>query len=102
MIRTGLLSILLGLGIVNVYSQDSIVSIPDTAFLNALIHVGVDSNGDSLISYEEGEAVTSLDVGMDSYSSRGNISNMTGIIAFINLESLDISILGGLRFLQTE
>ncbi len=38
------------------------VTIPDTAFLYALIHEGVDTNGDSLISYAEAEAVTELNV----------------------------------------
>ena len=55
------------------------VNIPDTAFLYALIEEGVDTNGDSLISYDEAEAVTSLDV-----SERG-IIDMTGIEAFVNL-----------------
>jgi photosystem II stability/assembly factor-like uncharacterized protein len=58
------------------------VGILDTAFLYALIDEGVDTNGDSLISYTEAEAVTSVDV-----SGKG-ISDMTGIEAFINLEHL--------------
>ncbi len=58
------------------------VEIPDTAFLYALIEEGVDTNGDSLISYAEAEAKTTLQV-----SGRG-ISDMTGIEAFINLDSL--------------
>ncbi len=62
------------------YAQS--VAIPDTAFLYALIDEGVDTNGDSLISIEEAEAVTSLDV-------HNNISDMTGIEAFVNLDALD-------------
>jgi len=38
------------------------VSIPDTAFLYALIDEGVDTNEDSLISYEEAEAIVSFGV----------------------------------------
>ena len=60
MIRLFLISILIGLGIPHVYSQDSIVSIPDPSFLCALIDAGVDINGDSLISYTEAEMVNKL------------------------------------------
>ena len=42
--------------------SDSIVSIPDTAFLNILIQERVDTNGDSLISYSEAELVLSLNL----------------------------------------
>jgi Leucine-rich repeat (LRR) protein len=59
------------------------VNIPDTAFLYALIDESVDTNGDSLISYAEAEAVTYLEF---SYKI---ISDMTGIEAFINLDTLD-------------
>jgi len=50
----------LGLGIRNAYSQDSIVHIPNIAFLYALIDQGVDTNGDSSIFYAEAEAVKTL------------------------------------------
>jgi len=68
----------------NVYSYTPTqpVSIPDTAFLHALIDEGVDTNGDSLISLTEAEAVTMLNV------SEKGISDMTGIEAFVNLETL--------------
>ena len=59
------------------------MAIPDTAFLFALIDEGVDTNGDSLISYSETEATTNLTVSGES------ISDMTGIEAFINLDTLD-------------
>ena len=59
------------------------VEIPDTAFLYALIDVEVDTSGDSLISNAEAELIISLDV-----SERG-IVDMTGIEAFIMLDSLD-------------
>ena len=49
MIRLGLVSILLGLGIISATSQVYIVEIPDPAFLNALIIEGVDMNGDNLV-----------------------------------------------------
>lgn len=62
--------------------NDSYVTIPDNNFLNALIALGVDSNSDSIISPVEAEAVTVL--GLDIK----NISDLTGISAFVNLEKL--------------
>jgi Leucine-rich repeat (LRR) protein len=71
----------------NVYfSAECFVNIPDIAFLYALIDEGVDINGDSLISFSEAEAVTSLNM------RRKNISDMTGIEAFTNLKTLDCAI----------
>jgi len=74
------------------YAESSIyVDIPDTAFLYALIDVGVDTNGDSLISYEEAEAVVSLDLGQydwGGYPYYKPISNLTGIEAFVKLDTL--------------
>jgi predicted GH43/DUF377 family glycosyl hydrolase len=65
------------------YAESSpFVNIPDTAFLYAILDEGVDTNGDSLISYGEAGLVTTLDV-----SERG-ISDMTGIEAFVNLDTL--------------
>lgn len=96
--RICLISFLLGFGVICAVSQDSIVSIPDTAFLYALIEEGVDANGDSLISYEEAEAVTAMDVSseIDSvylengwyFGPVGNIKLITGIEAFTNLDTL--------------
>ena len=58
------------------------VNIVDVNFLNALIGKGVDTNGDGVISYTEAEVIDSIDVtGLE-------ISDMTGIEAFINLKSL--------------
>ena len=57
-------------------------AIPDKNFLNALIERGVDKNGDGIISTGEAAEVTFLDV---SYCS---ISDLKGIEAFINLDSL--------------
>ena len=61
------------------------VDIPDRAFLYDLITLGIDTNGDSIISYSEAEAATSLDI----TNFYGNyISDITGIEAFKNLSSL--------------
>jgi hypothetical protein len=62
----------------------NIVTIPDTAFLYALIDEGVDTDGDSLICYGEAEVIQNLDV-----SDRG-ITEMTGIEAFANLRTLNV------------
>ena len=56
--------------------------IRDTNFLNALIERGIDTNGDSLISPTEAEAVTELDV------SDCDISDMSGIELFRFLQHL--------------
>ncbi|MCK4345408.1 MAG: hypothetical protein KAX05_08985 [Bacteroidales bacterium] len=61
------------------------VIIPDDNFLNALIELGVDTNGDGIISHAEAEAITSL------YVSKDSIADMTGIEAFINLDTLNCS-----------
>lgn len=61
------------------------VYIPDTAFLDTLIYLGYDLNADNKISYSEAEALTSLDI------SNRNITDATGIEAFVNLQSLNIS-----------
>ena len=64
------------------------VTIPDDNFLNALIELGVDTNGDGIISPAEAEAITFLDVS-GTYSANGEIESMKGIEAFINLDTLD-------------
>jgi len=51
--RIGLFLMTILLGALPLYSQ--IVSIPDAAFLNALIEEGIDSNDDGLISHKEAE-----------------------------------------------
>ena len=69
------------------YAESSpFVDIPDTAFLHALIEEGVNTNGDSLISYSEAEA---SDIYLDV--SRKGILNVTGIEAFENLWGLSCS-----------
>ncbi len=59
------------------------VNIPDANFKNALISAGVDTSGDGEISYAEAEAIKNLNV------SEKDISNLTGINAFINLDTLN-------------
>jgi Leucine-rich repeat (LRR) protein len=66
--------------------EERIVSIPDLAFLRALIKEGVDKDLDGLISYPEAEAVTALDVSREE-NEPGLISDFTGLEAFVNLES---------------
>jgi hypothetical protein len=68
---------------------DPNINIPDNNFLNALIELGVDTNGDYIISVAEAEAVTSMDV--SDWSGERSISDMTGIEAFVNLDTLDCS-----------
>ncbi|MFC2125407.1 hypothetical protein ACFLU5_11410 [Bacteroidota bacterium] len=66
-------------------------TITDRAFFDALIEEGVDTDGDGLISNSEAEAIDSLYVA-GGYSMSGTfrigIKDLTGIEAFINLESL--------------
>lgn len=61
------------------------VYIPDRAFLYDLISLGIDTNGDSIISYGEAEAVTTLDI-TNYYGYY--VSDATGLEAFVNLTSL--------------
>ena len=71
----------------------------DTAFLYALINEGVDTNGDSLISYSEAEAVDTLNCGKWQVVGDGmggahkvsiyEIESLEGIEAFKNLVWLE-------------
>lgn len=56
--------------------------IPDSNFLNALIEVGVDADGDGTISPGETEVITFLNV------SGCFIQDLTGIDAFVNMHTL--------------
>jgi hypothetical protein len=58
------------------------VDIPDNEFLIALIELGVDTDGDSIISKVEAEAINYLSI------SHRSIPDFTGISEFINLDSL--------------
>ena len=70
-----------------VYLQAQIVTIPDNNFRNKLLTYtpAIDTNADGQIQVSEALVVTTLNV-----SSR-SISNATGISAFANLQTLDIS-----------
>ena len=59
------------------------ITIPDKTFLNTLIELGVDTNGDSIISPAEAAKITNLNV------LNRSISELTGIEAFVNLDTLD-------------
>jgi len=61
------------------------VNIPDAVFLAALINRGLDTNRDGQISYAECEVVRYLDVFLCS------INDLTGIEAFVNMDSLKCS-----------
>ena len=99
----------IGTGFLMLFSgceKDEQVKIPDDNFLNALIEFGVDTDGDGNISTDEAEAIDTLDV------SDSNISDLTGIEAFVNLidlqcwinqlTSLDVSNNTALHYLDCE
>ena len=65
--------------------DDTEFKIPDNNFLNALIELEVDTDGDGLISPYEAEAIISLYIDSDS------ISDLTGIEKFIHLDTLNCS-----------
>ena len=62
------------------------VYIPSEAFLNTLVSMGVDSNQDGLISCEEAEALETM------LLPPAGIRDLTGLQAFINLDSLTITL----------
>lgn len=64
------------------YSLAQTVSIPDSAFKQALIKAGVDKNNDGEIQTEEASGVTELKL------SYGKIVNLQGIEAFTSLKVL--------------
>jgi Leucine-rich repeat (LRR) protein len=78
--KTLILSMLV-LTLVSISNAQNVI-IPDAHFKNALISAGVDKNNDGEISYAECEGITYLDV------QSKNISDMTGIEAFVNLNTL--------------
>ena len=65
---------------------EAFVQIPDGAFLNGLIASGVDKNGDGQISYQEAEATAAIKL------PPSGITDLTGLEAFINLDSLTITL----------
>jgi len=66
--------------------EEDIVHIPDSAFLSALIADGIDRNGDGQISNIEAEDTETLLI------PPSGITDMTGLEAFINLDSLSITL----------
>jgi len=61
-------------------SPEEIVHIPDQNFRTALIEQGVDKNKDGIITFEEAEAILTVDLwGI-------GVSDLTGIEAYINLD----------------
>ena len=64
----------------NAASQN--VTIPDAAFLAALIQSGVDTNADGAIQVSEAKSISALNV------SHAGISSMEGVQAFINLTTI--------------
>ena len=89
--RKGFIILALLLMVFPLFSQT--VSIPDEAFLFALIEKGVDTDRDGLISYAEAEAVTTLDIQGEEYCGwyyceGGDITSLVGIEAFTKLKTL--------------
>jgi Leucine-rich repeat (LRR) protein len=66
--------------------QGALVQIPNEAFLNTLLSLGVDSNQDGLISHAEAEAVHVLIL------PPSGITDLTGLEAFTHLDSLTITL----------
>ena len=79
--KNSLLSILIVFFISN-YSYSQVVNIPDNNFLQQLIYSGVDTDNDGQIQLSEAEAVSILNM------PSSNISNLKGIEAFANLNTL--------------
>ncbi len=67
------------------FSNAQIVNIPDANFKAALVAAGVDTNMDGEIQESEALAEVNIDV------ASSNISDLTGIEAFINILTLDCS-----------
>jgi Leucine-rich repeat (LRR) protein len=63
-----------------------LVEIPDSAFLGGLVAAGADVDGDGQISYREAESTGSLVL------PPSGITDLTGIEAFVNLDSLTITL----------
>ena len=80
--RTLVFIISLCLGSQISFSQD--VNIPDPNFLNAVIQLGLDFNGDGKIQLDEAEQLTDLNI------ANRDINDLTGINAFVNLNSINV------------
>ncbi|MCK7589193.1 T9SS type A sorting domain-containing protein [Subsaxibacter sp. CAU 1640] len=66
------------------YGNAQTVNIPDTNFLNFLISIGADLDGDNQIQYSEAETIDFLTI------TNNDIVDMTGMEAFTNLTALSI------------
>ena len=77
---------------------EQIVFLPDTAFLQALVEKGIDTNGDGLICFNEVGAITTLDISTEIDTVQmehglncgpvGAIKTLIGIETFLNLDTL--------------
>lgn len=65
---------------------ESPVEIPDQAFLQVLIDLGIDTNQDGQISQEEAEVVHTITI------PPSGIRDLTGLEAFFNLDSFSITL----------
>src|SRR5664279_3148365 len=80
------LAVLLALVLLTRCKKDEpAIKIPDSLFMTTLVELGIDKNNDLQISSSEAEAVTSLNI----YGKE--ITDITGINAFTNLDSLTCS-----------
>lgn len=68
------------------------VNIPSIRFKKALMQLGIDTDNDGQISYAEAEVVTSLDMGVENSGilTADMLTDLTGLEAFKNLESLNV------------
>jgi len=62
--------------------KEPVPSVPDSNFLDALIKLGIDTNGDHMICTCEVKTVTYLNV------SQRDIADLTGIEMFVHLDTL--------------
>lgn len=69
----------------DIFLSDEPVNIPDKEFQRRLMWIGVDTNGDSIITYREAAAIEILN--LSSYFCP-DITDLTGIEAFTNLSTL--------------
>jgi hypothetical protein len=74
-----------GIYFTNKACDAQIIDFPDTNFRNALLSIGVDKNGDGIITGSECHEISDLDI------SSAGISDLTGVEAFTNLANLNCS-----------
>ncbi|WP_298221557.1 T9SS type A sorting domain-containing protein [Flavobacterium sp.] len=79
--------------LVTFIAQAQIVNIPDADFKSFLLYAGIDTNNDNEIQVSEALAVTSLSI---PWNPTQNIQSLTGLGAFSNLTSLQLSDMHGL------